>query len=769
MNPRADPHDDSSQSKGVAYIKKVLNYLYAPGQVIELRSPGSTKGTISGYFDDPDKLAQAAIELSGKVPAIYLTLNPFNPDLIARSKNHLTRYAKSTTSDKDILRRVWLPMDMDAVRPSDISSSDNEHQAAIERTAEVKEWLEKDLGFPELLMADSGNGGHLLGKIDLSSTPESTMLVKRCLEALALRFSDNQVHVDLTTHNPARIFKLYGTLVCKGDDTPERPHRLAEILKVPHSINCIPLELLQKLASMAPEPQKHVPHQGNNQRFDIDEWINKSGLDICIVGAWQDGRKWIPSVCPWNADHTNRSAYILEHPSGAIAAGCHHNGCTGKNWHDLRDVVEPEWRDKGADSAHMKYAPGVQPDGAKPKQREFWPEPLDMKAFLSRPMDQTRYIWDKTLAFKSSSMLAGKPRDGKSTLCLNLALAVSRGLPFLGRETHKSSVLYLSLDNSAEDMDEMLARLGARDDDPLFIHSGTIPPNGTEWLVDVLKRNEVKLAIIDTMQRFFHLEDNHAYAEAINKMEPLDNFAKEVGFHVMYLHHAGKSGGYLGTTGYKAMCPTYMELMRVGDLQQRILTSDQRYGENFESTAIGMDKHGWIKVLGTYEDAQINEVIPKIREFVETEEGGVAESEIRKNMPARGIIVSKAIRVMIRAGTLERTGQGKKGDAFKYHVAESLPLDGHSSLSSSFLRASILGETGHESQKQGQPPVNVKEDSSPEHRDTHLPHQQGQPPVNVKEDSSPEHSGHARDTNLKQEVSGHESDQPWEEVLDDPS
>jgi len=33
--------------------------------------------------------------------------------------------------------------------------------------------------------------------------------------------------------NPARIWKLYGTVSRKGDSIPERPHRLARILEAP--------------------------------------------------------------------------------------------------------------------------------------------------------------------------------------------------------------------------------------------------------------------------------------------------------------------------------------------------------------------------------------------------------------------------------------------------------------------------------------------------------------------------------------------------------
>jgi hypothetical protein len=34
--------------------------------------------------------------------------------------------------------------------------------------------------------------------------------------------------------------------------------------------------------------------------------------------------------CPWNPAHNNRAAYIVQHASGAVAAGCHHDGCAGR-------------------------------------------------------------------------------------------------------------------------------------------------------------------------------------------------------------------------------------------------------------------------------------------------------------------------------------------------------------------------------------------------------------------------------------------------------
>ena len=178
-----------------------------PGSVAELRTPNTNKGTVSGYFDDFDKLAAGAAEWDGKAPGVYVTLNPVNPDLLARAVNRLTGYARFTTSDTDIVRRRWLPIDCDPVRSAGISSTEEEHDAAIARTREIGQWLGKQ-GWQRPVWADSGNGGHLLYRIDLPNDQDSTLLVQRCLEALDLRFSDAVVTVDTGNHNAARIWKL---------------------------------------------------------------------------------------------------------------------------------------------------------------------------------------------------------------------------------------------------------------------------------------------------------------------------------------------------------------------------------------------------------------------------------------------------------------------------------------------------------------------------------------------------------------------------------
>jgi hypothetical protein len=57
---------------------------------------------------------------------------------------------------------------------------------------------------------------------------------------------------------------------------------------------------------------------------------------------WKDGRKWVFDVCPFNPDHSNKSAVITEQSNGAIGFKCHHNGCANHDWKALREMLEPE-------------------------------------------------------------------------------------------------------------------------------------------------------------------------------------------------------------------------------------------------------------------------------------------------------------------------------------------------------------------------------------------------------------------------------------------
>ena len=67
-----------------------LELFCEPGEVYELRCPKTAHdGTVSGYFDDLNKLAYYADYWSGISPSVYITLNPVQRDLLARAANRI--------------------------------------------------------------------------------------------------------------------------------------------------------------------------------------------------------------------------------------------------------------------------------------------------------------------------------------------------------------------------------------------------------------------------------------------------------------------------------------------------------------------------------------------------------------------------------------------------------------------------------------------------------------------------------------------------------
>src|SRR5262249_10202561 len=151
--------------------------------------------------------------------------------------------------------------DLDPLRPADISSNEDEHDAAHTRAREIREALIAD-GWPDGILADSGNGAHLLFRVALSS--DDGGLVKRCLISLAPRFGDAAVSVDVAVFNPARLVRFYGTVARKGDHTDDRPHRTSRLLHVPADLQTVPLERLESLASRCPHPQAREAASGRS-------------------------------------------------------------------------------------------------------------------------------------------------------------------------------------------------------------------------------------------------------------------------------------------------------------------------------------------------------------------------------------------------------------------------------------------------------------------------------------------------------------------------
>lgn len=252
FTPRSSVSDDP-QSQILTAVQLLANLTAG---CVEMRVIMREGGILRGFYDNLQKLAEdaAIIDAEETAKGIYITANPVNRELLLRSRNILTR--GTAAADTDIITRRWLMFDCDPVRPKDTSASDAQHEQSLDRAAEINLFT-RELGWSAPIIADSGNGGHMLYRVDLPNDAASLVLIKGVLGTIASHFSDEHVKVDLAVCNASRIWKLYGTTARKGEATEERPHRQAKLLIVPPELKVTTEEQLRALLPPEPEPVKH--------------------------------------------------------------------------------------------------------------------------------------------------------------------------------------------------------------------------------------------------------------------------------------------------------------------------------------------------------------------------------------------------------------------------------------------------------------------------------------------------------------------------------
>lgn len=168
---------------------------------------------------------------------------------------------------------------------------------------------------------------------------------------MSIEFSDDKVEVDKTTYNPSRICRLYGTIACKGDNIPTRPHRQARIISIRGEGEIVTISQITKIVSKLQDKHNintevtaeitNKKLKNVNKKKDVAEWLEKYEIQVSHRKEEADKIIYVLKQCPWNEEHTDKSAYVIQYNNGNIVAGCHHNSCSENNWSTLRSKYEP--------------------------------------------------------------------------------------------------------------------------------------------------------------------------------------------------------------------------------------------------------------------------------------------------------------------------------------------------------------------------------------------------------------------------------------------
>lgn len=291
---------------------------------------------------------------------------------------------------------------------------------------------------------------------------------------------------------------------------------------------------------------------------------------------------------------------------------------------------------------------------------------------FQEPVEEITYIWDKTLIRGGLSIMAAKPKVGKSTLVRNLAVAVAKGEPlFLGRAiTTCGPVVYFALEEKRIEVRKHFERMGANNDLPIFVHTGSAPEKAIEELRKAVIESKSVMAIVDPLQRLVRSPDLNDYSSVSLALEPLMQIARDTGCHILLIHHANKAiaresgDSILGSTAIFGSVDCALIMKR--SESYRTIESIQRYGEDLPRTVLTFDiVTGLTSSGGSLEDVEIAECGTAIMELLTDHE--ITEKEIKDGITDhKGGTVSKSLRLLFQECKIQRQGLGKKGNPYLY-------------------------------------------------------------------------------------------------------
>jgi hypothetical protein len=331
-------------------------FLYEADEFINIRVLFDNSRMTSQFSRGKHKLAKfiAGIDKDPEIKAIYVQLQVLNPASLTNippgkgvKRQHVSRYR-------------WFVVDIDTQRPNKgkINATNEEKEHSLLVTRAVSLHLQ-NLAWPEPVLCDSGNGWHLVWKIDLDNSHENYQMLRSCLLALAARFNNEHAEIDYSLAEPEQIIKLWGTMVRKRENSPLRPWRRSSVVTMPDCMEVVSMERLQQLATQAPaKSPSSVTKRRQSPELDADfdpedffEWCQENlpkeyqgffARDADADHDDADGHHYVMDGCFWaerkHSGDRKKTEFILGKTFGVK---CFSDDCDGVRIGDiLRKVTK---------------------------------------------------------------------------------------------------------------------------------------------------------------------------------------------------------------------------------------------------------------------------------------------------------------------------------------------------------------------------------------------------------------------------------------------
>jgi len=291
---------------------------------------------------------------------------------------------------------------------------------------------------------------------------------------------------------------------------------------------------------------------------------------------------------------------------------------------------------------------------------------ITAKALQSKEFPPLRYAVDGYLA-EGLTLLAGKPKIGKSWMALDFAMAVATGGFALGSvKCRQGPVLYCALEDNHRRLHRRMSQLyGGVENWPPELHFATQVRRLNDGLIEDLRdwveAHRPKLVIIDTFAGVRPQGRRDGYDADYSALAPLQELAGEMGVAILVIHHLRKMPGddpfdmISGTTGLTGSVDNPFVLLR----GKQGVTLYGR-GREIEEMEIALEFTGamW-KVLGDVEEVRRSDERSGILEVLGGADEPMGPKEIASALGWKTDNVKQLLFKMHRDGEIKKRGRGR--------------------------------------------------------------------------------------------------------------
>ena len=344
-------------------IKTGITALFKRDDIIEVRAWDKQHNVYTGRYTRSKRLMEH-IKLWNEDCDVYYVLNPVG------DKHGLRDLSRGglCTWEQDVPWRRFFLLDFDPKREGKIASDEQSYKA-LNCALDAKEWLQS-FGFKGIVLANSGNGCHLLVPCGLPNDSEGKEIVRKVQRIVSNKFSTADVECECFP-DANRLVRAYGTVNRKGSETETLKHRTSEILYTTRGADEDAKSLLLKIIAENPIADAKVPkHGGGEGPFSrdllyarLEAWAEKyegeNGEDFVFEET--DRRDGFRILCPGNTEQgwpdgeqhetvgeSLNDSSIVYVQNGWPRFSCRHNHCGEgaghgkKTWKNLQDFYDKD-------------------------------------------------------------------------------------------------------------------------------------------------------------------------------------------------------------------------------------------------------------------------------------------------------------------------------------------------------------------------------------------------------------------------------------------